>query len=34
MSEEIETTCPKCGGPIYKDEKATTGFCETCSREL
>jgi len=34
MSErEIITTCPKCGGPIYEDEDALTGFCEKCSKE-
>lgn len=34
MTREIETTCPKCGENIYKDEKATTSFCEACSREV
>ncbi len=29
---EIITTCPDCGGPIYADENAMTGFCEECSK--
>ena len=30
---KVITTCPKCGGPIYEDENALTGFCEDCSKE-
>jgi hypothetical protein len=31
--KKVETTCPRCGGPIYEDENAATGFCEKCSKE-
>lgn len=30
---QIITTCPKCGGPIYENENAMTGFCEECTKE-
>lgn len=33
MAREIESNCPECGGPIYTDESAMTGFCEECSKE-
>lgn len=32
MERTVESTCPKCGGPIYSDENALTGFCEECSK--
>ncbi len=32
MTREIESNCPGCGGPLYEDENAMTGFCEECSK--